>query len=250
MQDALELFASRFTPPGSVPGGFSWSVPAICIPSLTGAADAFLALTMATNTVDKKPDGAKHLPRIVLAVTPGLPDADRLADDLRVLTSQRPEKNGTYAYQTRILEFPPLLGDDKSSLGVRLKTIAALKAWVLSPYPCVVVASYPALSLPIPTKSAPSIHLGTDPVSFGNICEKLPEIGYNRVPQVEQEGDFSVRGGIVDVWSPGDEFPVRAEFFGEDLESLRLFNPATQISISRIDKAEFLPIETGGKPQS
>ena len=249
MQDALELFASRFTPPGSVPGGFSGSTPAICIPSLTGAADAFLALTMATSTVDKKPNGAKHPPRIVLAVTPGLPDADRLADDLRVLTSQRPEKSGTNAYQTRILEFPPLLGDDKSSLGVRLKTLAALKAWELSPYPCVVVASYPALSLPIPTKSAPSIHLGTDPVSFGDICKKLPEIGYNRVPQVEQEGDFSVRGGIVDVWSPGDEFPVRAEFFGEDLESLRLFNPATQISISRIDNAELLPIETGDKPQ-
>ena len=249
MSDALELFASRFTPPGAVPGGSDGVVSAICIPSLTGAADAFLALAMATDSLGKKPDEAKGAPRIVLAITPGLPEADRLADDLRVLTSLQPEKSNPGVYQTRILEFPPLLGDDKSSLGVRLKTLAALKAWGLSPYPCVVVASYPAISLPIPAKSIPSIHLGTDPISFGDICSKLPEIGYNRVPQVEQEGDFSVRGGIVDVWSPGDEFPVRAEFFGEDLESLRSFNPATQISISRIDNAELLSIEIGDRPQ-
>jgi transcription-repair coupling factor (superfamily II helicase) len=185
---------------------------------------------------------------MVLAVTPGLPDADRLADDLKALAAQS---------NTRILEFPPILADDKSSLGVRLKTIAAVKAWGLSPYPCVVVASYPALSMPVPAKSVPGIMLGTgsrktetDPVGFCAVCGKLPEIGYNRVPQVEQEGDFSVRGGIVDVWSPGDEFPVRAEFFGEDLESLRSFNPATQVSISRIDSAELLPIETAGdRPQ-
>ena len=249
MTDALELFASRFTPPGAFPGGISGVVPAICTPSLTGAADAFLALAMATDSVGKMPNEAKRQPRIVLAITPGLPDADRLADDLRVLASQKPEKSNHSVHQTRILEFPPLLGDDKSSLGVRLKTIAALKAWDLSPYPCVAVVSYPALSIPIPTKPAPSIHLGTDHISFGDICEKLSETGYNRVPQVEQEGDFSVRGGIVDVWSPGDEFPVRAEFFGDELESLRSFSPATQISISRIDSAELLPIETEDRPK-
>ena len=256
MTGALELFASRFTPPGIAAGGASGSVPAICIPSLTGAADAFLAISMATGTVGDSPRKSKRQPRVVLAVTPGLPDADRLADDLRTLTSSHTPSGSSAgeaavpnAYQTRILEFPPLLSDDKSSLGVRLKTIAALKAWGLSPYPCVVVASYPALSLPIPTKSIPGIRLGTVPIAFGDICKKLPEIGYNRIPQVEQEGDFSVRGGIVDVWSPGDEFPIRAEFFGENLESLRSFNPATQTSISRIDSAELLPIETGDRPQ-
>ena len=172
MLDALEIFASRFTPPGSVPGGLPGSVPisqpgsvpAICIPSLTGASDAFLAVTMATGAVFGKSGAKERSPRIVLAVTPGLPDADRLADDIRVLTSQQPKGNNLRDFQTRILEFPPLLGDDKSSLGVRLKAIAALKAWGLSPYPCVVVASYPALALPIPAQgTVPSIHLGTVP---------------------------------------------------------------------------------------
>ena len=76
--------------------------------------------------------------------------------------------------------------------------------------------------------------------------EKLAKMGYERLPQVEKEGDCSVRGGIVDFWSPGDEFPVRAEFFGDDLESLRTFNPATQTSIGRIETCEILPVEDQG----
>ena len=224
MDDALKLFASSFTPPGWKSGGGG----AVCIPSLTGAADAFLALTLAEN-------------RVVLAVTPGIPAADRLVDDLRVIAPEN----------VRVLEFPPSLGGDKSALGLRLKTVAALRAWDLSPYPCVVVAPFPALLSPLPSETATGIRLGTAPVAFGTVCGRLAEIGYNRVPQVEQEGDFSVRGGIVDAWSPGDEFPIRAEFFGDDLESLRTFSPATQVSIARIAGAELMPIEvsaTGDKP--
>lgn len=172
----------------------------------------------------------------------------------------RPQE--TSSKTARILEFPPLFDNDKGALGQRLKTLAALKAWGLSPYPCVVVAAFPALATAVPSGPVPSIrvtaNLGTGPGIAGTgpkgvngnalklteLSEKLAEVGYTRTPQVEQEGDFSVRGGIVDVWSPGDEFPVRAEFFGDDLESLRTFNPATQLSIARIREAEFLPIRT------
>lgn len=224
MKRALELFASRFAPPGDSPRG------AFALSSLTGAADAFLALALAS----------RDSPRIVLAVTPGLPDADRLTDDLRLLTARTP---------TRILEFPPLVAGDKSSLGTRLKTVAALKAWGLSPYPCVVVAPFPSLASPIPRGTVPSLVLGTVPgrgdsprTTFSAICAKLGEMGYNRVPTVEQEGDFAVRGGLIDAWCPGEEFPIRAEFFGEDLESLRTFDVASQRSVERIDSAELMPI--------
>ena len=217
----------------------------MCISSLTGSADAFLALA-------RTAAGGK--PRIVLAVTPGLPDADRLADDLRILTEKEP---------TRILELPPLVQDDKSSLGTRLKTVAALRAWDLNPYPAVVVASFPALSTPIPKGTVPALRLelkgtvpptsgkgvgtvppppmGTVPQRFSDICAKLAEYGYNRVPMVEREGDWSVRGGIIDAWCPGEEFPIRAEFFGDDLESLRTFEASSQRSIARVDAVEFLP---------
>ena len=203
MKDALELFSSRFSPPSPTEGG------AVAISSLTGAADAFLALALTKGS------------RLVLAATPGLPDADRLADDLHTLSSTIPS-----ARNIRVLEFPPPLAGDVSALGTRLKTLAALRAWPLSPYPCVLVVSSPALSSPVPTGAPPVISLGTapeklgtDPIKFSEICEKLATFGYNRVPMVEQVGDFSVRGGIVDAWSPGEEFPM----------------------IERVDKAALLP---------
>ena len=261
MKEALQAFALRFTPPAALAGG------SFAIPSLTGSADAFLAATLAEGaggeqkgedksheTRDKRQaegQETRDKSRVVLAVTPGLPDADRLTDDLKVLTADTP---------IRVLEFPPSLEGDKSALGLRIKTIAALKAWELNPYPCIVVAAYPALATPIktgtdplhltlPTGSVPSSPMGSVPsskaVNFAFLTDKLQKLGYERLPQVEKEGDYSVRGGIVDIWNPGDEFPIRAEFFGDDLESLRTFDPATQISVERIDSAEILPIEEG-----
>ncbi|MGN0855037.1 MAG: DEAD/DEAH box helicase [Kiritimatiellia bacterium] len=228
MKDALKIFASRFTPPGSVPSG------AVALSSLTGSADAFLALTLACG----------DSPRVVLVLTPGLPDADRLVNDLRILipSPDRTPGASSTVFTTRILEFPPRVDGDKASLGIRTKTIAALKAWSLSPYPCLVVAPFPALETPIPRGSVPTLQLGSVPIKFADICDKLAKLGYNRTPIVEQEGDFSVRGGIIDVWCPGEEFPIRAEFFGDDLESLRTFDAASQRSIVRIATAELLPI--------
>ena len=81
--------------------------------------------------------------------------------------------------------------------------------------------------------------------SFADVSAKMAEYGYRRVPAVEEEGDWSVRGCVLDVWSPGDEMPVRAEFFGDSLESLRSFDPATQLSVKRLDAAEILPADEG-----
>ena len=225
MKRALEIFRASFAADG----------PAVAIPALTGSSDAFLALTLALGR--EKP--AK--PALVLAVTSGIPDAERLADDLAILAGD----SGSDAYSVRVLEFPPLVAGDRASLGARAKTLAVIRSWSLRPHPAVVVAPYQALVSPIPASSRPAIVLKLG-CAFADVCKRLSAYGYRRMPQVEGEGDYSVRGGIVDVWSPGDEFPVRAEFFGEDLESLRTFNPATQISIGRIDMAEALPVADSG----
>jgi len=222
MEKALQMFATRFSPPRALRGG------AYCVSSLTGSAAAFAALSLAL-------DG----PRAVLAVTPGLPDADRLSDDLRLLAKSAAP--GSPPFAARILEFPPLLDGDKSLLGTRLKTLAALRAWDMSPYPCVVATSHFALAAPVPSGSAAPIRLSPGVARFTEVCDRLAKSGYNRVPIVEREGDYSVRGGIIDAWSPGEEFPVRAEFFGDDLESLRTFNAATQLSIARVASADLLP---------
>ena len=222
MADALEIFASHFTPPADFRGG-------TVIPSLTGSADAFAAATLALR------GGG----RVALAVTPGMPEADRLADDIRTLTTTTP---------VRVMEFPPPLDGDRAAIGARLKTVAALKAWSVSPYPAVVVAAFPALAAQVPlgTTGAIALSPGGGGFRLGEAAERLAALGYRRSPMVAEEGDFSIRGGILDAWSPGEEFPVRAEFFGEDLESLRTFDPATQISVERIDCAQLLPARENG----
>ena len=68
------------------------------------------------------------------------------------------------------------------------------------------------------------------PIPFPALQAKLHAAGYARVPEVTEPGQYAVRGGVLDAWSPSASMPVRAEFFGDDLESLRTFDPALQTS--------------------
>jgi transcription-repair coupling factor (superfamily II helicase) len=69
----------------------------------------------------------------------------------------------------------------------------------------------------------------------------LLRLGYRRVSVVEIPGEFSIRGGIVDIFSTAYSEPLRAEFLGETVESLRLFDPATQKSTAKMEAAIVLP---------
>ena len=68
------------------------------------------------------------------------------------------------------------------------------------------------------------------------------ENGYYRVETVGEPGEYAVRGGIVDVFPPGQEQPVRLDFFGDDLESLRLFDPLSQRTTGSIDQLSLKPV--------
>ena len=65
--------------------------------------------------------------------------------------------------------------------------------------------------------------------------------GYRSASAVEGPGELSRRGGIVDVWPSADERPLRIEFFGDEIDSLRRFDPATQRSDQRVDAAVISP---------
>jgi transcription-repair coupling factor (superfamily II helicase) len=69
----------------------------------------------------------------------------------------------------------------------------------------------------------------------------LLRLGYRRVSVVEIPGEFSIRGGIVDIFSTAYPEPLRVEFLGESVESLRLFDPGTQKSTAKMDRAMVLP---------
>jgi len=82
------------------------------------------------------------------------------------------------------------------------------------------------------------------------LISKLAEMGYERVSTVRDPGEFSVRGGIVDMYVTGTDAPVRAEFFGDDVESLRRFDPDTQRSTGPLDALAVTPAHAFGPSSS
>jgi transcription-repair coupling factor (superfamily II helicase) len=73
------------------------------------------------------------------------------------------------------------------------------------------------------------------------LVEMLVEYGFVRVDFVFEPGQFSIRGGIVDIFSYGNEWPYRVELFDEEVESIRTFDPTTQLSIRNIAKVSIVP---------
>ncbi|HPQ20507.1 MAG TPA: transcription-repair coupling factor [Saprospiraceae bacterium] len=71
--------------------------------------------------------------------------------------------------------------------------------------------------------------------------EVLVEYGFERTDFVYEPGQFSIRGGIIDVFSYGNEWPYRIELFDEEVESIRTFNPTDQLSIRNIKKVNIIP---------
>jgi transcription-repair coupling factor (superfamily II helicase) len=69
----------------------------------------------------------------------------------------------------------------------------------------------------------------------------LVESGYLRVPQVSEHGEFAVRGSLIDIFPMGADAPLRIDFFGEEIESLRYFSPETQLSGDKVNAIRILP---------
>lgn len=78
-------------------------------------------------------------------------------------------------------------------------------------------------------------------ISLDELVEKLAASGYERTYQVEQEGQFCVRGNIVDIFSLVEAVPFRIEFWGDDIDSIRSFDPATQRTIENLDSICIYP---------
>ena len=78
--------------------------------------------------------------------------------------------------------------------------------------------------------------------SIDELLERLTEAGYSRCSMVEGPGQFSVRGGILDIYSPAADLPCRAEFFGDELDTMGYFDPDTQRRTENIDSITVLPV--------
>jgi len=80
-----------------------------------------------------------------------------------------------------------------------------------------------------------------DEVDFKELSKKLLESGYERVEAVERKGQFSLRGGIMDVYPPISTYPYRIELFGDTIDSIRIFNTESQRSIEKVNELEIFP---------
>ncbi|MBQ8004364.1 MAG: hypothetical protein IJ299_04660, partial [Oscillospiraceae bacterium] len=78
------------------------------------------------------------------------------------------------------------------------------------------------------------------------LTKKLVSYGYSRTDVVESEGQFAVRGGIVDIFSPGSENPVRIEFFGDEVDAMGYFEADSQRRIENIKTVRILPAASLG----
>ncbi len=79
-------------------------------------------------------------------------------------------------------------------------------------------------------------------VSPEELVDKLLASGYVREDPIGAVGEFSMRGGILDVWPPGHDAPVRIEFFGDTVDSIREFDPETQLSTTQLPQVEIAPM--------
>jgi transcription-repair coupling factor (superfamily II helicase) len=108
----------------------------------------------------------------------------------------------------------------------------------------VVVASAVALAEAVPDASLRpasfALHRGEE-IDLNDVAELLVEAGYERVEQVEERGQFAIRGGILDVFGATEERAARLELFGDEIESIRYFSTFTQRSLGEAERIELDP---------
>ena len=137
----------------------------------------------------------------------------------------------------------------------RLATLARLARRKPDAGACVVVTTVNALLQRVPPRATIAeasffAHVG-NVIKHENLTAFLVRNGYVRASTVREPGDFALRGGIVDLWPPGADMPLRLDFFGTQLEAIRRFDAETQLSKDQISEIELLPAtEAPLDPQS
>jgi len=164
-------------------------------------------------------------------------EAEQIKDDLESLLGE-PEVLFFPDWETLPYdEYSP----HEAIVGTRLRTLAMLrdgrKAVVVIPLRALLRSIIPPAEL-----AANQIDLSAgDAVGREDLVQRLIQMGYARVPVVEDVGTFATRGGILDVYPQGLDNPVRVELAGDSVESMREFDPFSQRSVKKIGSARILP---------
>ncbi|MCL6615422.1 MAG: DegT/DnrJ/EryC1/StrS family aminotransferase, partial [Firmicutes bacterium] len=171
----------------------------------------------------------------MLVITHGSHQAQVIAADLATFLG--PEKVAVFPEKELL---PHEEAIDAEVIGGRVRALGCLARGER----LAVVASWPALRRRVPPPAALLANTLDLEVGgrheLGPLVHALAEMGYERVEMVEGQGQFSVRGGILDVFPYHEEAPLRCEFFDEEIESIRRFSPASQRSLAQLERIDEL----------
>jgi transcription-repair coupling factor (superfamily II helicase) len=185
---------------------------------------------------------AQILQRPLVVITPVSSEAEALARDFRFFTVAGEDA-------PRVILFPD---DEHSPYEPASETsdftsqrLLALRS-MLQPGPQIIVTT-PQAIVPYVLPRSLLQHSGLDlkpgiTLERQDLIERLLRCGYHQADLVEEWGDFGVRGGIIDLFPPHLPRPIRLEFLGDDVESLREFDLATQRSLRAIDQVTVVPL--------
>ncbi len=198
------------------------------VSGLTGAARPLVALLVTA--------------RPLVVVVASEAELDATAADLRTLAAETEQPGEVVPFPAPgPLPFRGLARHPEAALRRAAALYAArrgtVRAWVATPAglmrPCLQPELFATriLSLVRSEEMTPEI-----------VCEALVDAGYRTEDPVVSAGQFARRGGIVDVFPPDQDLPVRLEFLGDTIDSLRSFDPVTQRSQATIDRLELAPI--------
>jgi transcription-repair coupling factor (superfamily II helicase) len=190
---------------------------------------------------------ANRLNRPILIVCPGASAAENFYNDLNFFLgeerAQAPLRKRAHLFPSwEVLPFENL-SPHPDNLAGRLEGLYQL---IEAPAPILIATPAALMQKVIARETLKRSYLylvaGQD-LPREALLEHLIQWGFQNVPLVEERGDFSARGGIVDLFPPGYERPLRLEFDGDRLESIREFNPATQRSAQAHEELVLLPMK-------
>lgn len=179
----------------------------------------------------------QELDRPLLIVTHNLYAAQKIADDLQEIC----DPDSVLLYPANELTLIDIAVSSPETVAQRIEVLARLA----SGFRGIVVVPYAGLRKLLPIKQFYEQAQMTVEVNqtlpLADMTSRLVALGYERVERVEKKGEFSVRGGIVDVYPHTSADACRIEWFDDEIDSIRTFDPDDQRSIDRIDSVTITP---------
>lgn len=177
----------------------------------------------------------EKLNKKAFVITPDEASAVRFYENLSVF------QKGVLLYPKREFTFLEVEGISREYEQIRLGVLSRI---IDGNYSAVVMSAAAACQLTMPPQALKQRSFKISPgdeVDLDNITERLVKAGYSRFDQVEGTSQFAVRGGLIDIFSPGSDEPVRIELWGDTVDSITSFDIATQRRNEMVEEIQIIP---------